>query len=63
MKMYERPKTQVVWVRLTGSLLKDEQMTIGSKTMKVGESDAKQSGGTFSEDEDDFSPIKNVWND
>ena len=45
MKMYERPKTQVVWVRLTGSLLEDEQMTIGSKTMKVGESDAKQGGG------------------
>lgn len=43
--MYERPKTQVVWVRLTGSLLEDEQMTIGSKTMKVGESDAKQGGG------------------
>lgn len=62
MKEYIKPKTQVVWVRLLGSCLEDEPMNIGTKPMKVEDSDAKKWEG-FTDDDEDLAFTKNAWND
>ena len=62
MREYIQPKTHVVWVRLLGSCLEDEPMNIGTKPMKVKDSDAKKWEG-FTDDDEDLAFTKNAWND
>ena len=49
-------------MRLLGSCLEDEPMNIGTKPMKVEDSDAKKWEG-FTDDDEDLAFTKNAWND